>query len=42
MGKKKKPKDKKSGNKALLAKIVIVTAILNLIEAILDLIDHFK
>lgn len=37
-----KKRHKKSGNKALLAKLVIVTAILNLIAAILDIIEKIS
>lgn len=37
-----KKKDKKSGNEKILARLVFITAVLNLIQAIVDLIKELK
>lgn len=38
----KKKRRKKSGNEKILARLVFITAILNLIQVIVDLIREFR
>lgn len=39
---KKKKRNKKSSNEKVLHAVVFITAILNLIQAIIDLIEQFR